>query len=280
MAYKTILVHLNDPRRVKRLLDAAVPAARKMDAHLIGLSVIPPFVVIPGMDGGGASISVDEHRVAYLEEAKAMKATFAAATADLPRPAEWREEDAGFGSIASMVIEAARTVDAVVTSQPDPAWLNSSLREDPVRVVMESGRPALVVPNEGALSLPAKRVLVAWNGTREAARAVFDALPLMEGAQDVGVLWINPEKSSGVARDLPGAEICASLSRHGITCQTLEGHAVGGDAGLELLRQATAFGADLLVMGCYGHSRLREFVLGGASRDVLARMQLPVLMSH
>lgn len=280
MAYKTILVHLNDPRRAKRLLDAAVPLARSMGAHLVGLSVMPPFVVIPGMDGGGASVTVDEHRMAYIEEAKEMKAIFNEATSDLPRPAEWRDEDAGFGSIASMVIDAARSVDLVVASQPDPAWLNSSLREDPVRLAIEGGRPTLLVPNEGKTNLPARRALVAWNGTREAARAVFDAIPLLKDTQDVGVVWINPEKSGGQAGDLPAADICAALSRHGMKCQGIEAHALGGDAGHELLRQATAFGADILVMGCYGHSRLREFVLGGASRDVLSRMTLPVLMSH
>ncbi len=280
MAYKTILVHLNDPRRAKRLLDAAVPLARSMSAHLVGLSVLPPFVVIPGMDGGGVSVTVDEHRLAYVEEAKEMKATFLEATSDLPRPAEWRNEDAGFGSIASIVVDAARSADLVVASQPDPAWLNSSLREDPVRLAIECGRPTLLVPNTGKTRLPAKRAIVAWNGTREAARAAFDAIPLLQDTQDVGVVWINPEKSGGQAGDLPAADICASLSRHGLKCQGIEAHALGGDAGYELLRQATAFGADLLVMGCYGHSRLREFVLGGASRDVLARMELPVLMSH
>jgi len=280
MAYKTILVHFNDPRRAKQLLDAAVPLARNMNAHLVGLSVLPPFVVLPGMDGGGASVSIDEHRLAYVEEAKAMKATFLEATSDLPRPAEWRDEDAGFGSVASIVVDAARSADLIVASQPDPAWLNSSLREDPVRLAIEGGRPALLIPNAGRTRTPPKRALIAWNGTREAARAVFDAIPLLKHADDVGVVWINPEKSGGQAGDLPAAEICAALSRHDMKCQAIEAHATGGDAGYELLRQATSFGADLLVMGCYGHSRLREFVLGGASRDVLARMDVPVLMSH
>jgi nucleotide-binding universal stress UspA family protein len=144
---------------------------------------------------------------------------------------------------------------------------------------MESGRPVLIIPNSGTASLPAKRVTVAWNGKREAARAVFDAMQFLERADDVNVVSINPEKE-GAVLDLPTAEICAALSRHGIKAQGSQSHAIGPDVGGELLRQASAFGSDLLVMGCYGHSRLREFILGGASRHVLSEMRIPILMSH
>jgi nucleotide-binding universal stress UspA family protein len=138
----------------------------------------------------------------------------------------------------------------------------------------------LVVPNTGKAAAPAKTITVAWNGRRESARAVFDALPLLKAADDVNVVWINPEQDRAVSGDIPAAELCTTLARHHVKCQASLATAIGGDVGAELLRQASAFGSDLLVMGCYGHSRLREFILGGASRDILKNMRLPVLMSH
>lgn len=280
MSYRTILVHLSDPRRAGRLLEVAVPMARKMSAHIVGLSIMPPYVVVPAMDGGGTSATIEEHRFAYRDDAARMKEQFLAATSDLPIAGEWREADAAFGTVAGVILDHGRAADIIVASQSDPQWGSSNLFEDPERLIMEAGRPVLLVPNEGRCALPPKRVLAAFDGRREAARAMFDALPLLRQADDVVVLWINPEKAGPAAGDIPAAEICAALARHGIKAQGVDGHAVGGDVGMELLRQAKLDAADLLVMGCYGHSRLREFILGGASRHVLAHMNLPVLMSH
>jgi nucleotide-binding universal stress UspA family protein len=280
MAYKTIIVHLSDPRRSERLLQAAVPLARAMGAHLIGLCVIPPYLIIPAMDGAGVSTTIDAHRTAYRGEVAKLKAAFNQATADLSPPAEWREVDAGYGSVAESIWTSGRASDLVIISQRDSEWSSSSLIEDPERLVMDCGRPVLIVPNTGFASLPPKRVTIAWNGRREAARAIFDALPLLQMASDVNIVWINPEKELPRVGDLPAVEIAAALARHGIKCEATQATAIGADVGAELLRQATVYGSELLVMGCYGHSRLREFVLGGASRHILEQMRLPVLMSH
>ena len=125
-----------------------------------------------------------------------------------------------------------------------------------------------------------KKVLVAWNARREAARAVFDALPLLQQAQEVKVIWVNPQDEGGVASDVPAGDICAALARHGVKCEATEVARPQTNVGRTLLMRAAEYGSDLLVMGCYGHSRLREFVLGGASRHVLDHMTIPVLMSH
>ena len=277
MTIKTILVHLNDLRRTERLLGAVVPLARETGAHVIGLSVLPPFIVVPATDIGGASVSIDEHRIAYQADMAAMKQQFRAATAGIL--AEWREADARFGSVTTEVMEHGRATDLVVASAADPAWGSTTMLEDPVRLVMECGRPVLLIPNAGRTALPPRRIMVAFDGRREAARAVFDAVPLIEKARDVSIVWLNPERAAR-AGDLPAAEISAALARHGAKVEAVEAHAIGADVGPELLRQAKVLGADLLVMGCYGHSRLRELILGGASRHVLAHMDLPVLLSH
>lgn len=279
-AYKTIVAHIHDPARASRILDAAVPLARQMDAHLIGLCVLPPFVVLPAMDAGGASVTVEEHRDAYRTDMETMKAAFEAATATLARPAEWVEADAGFGTVADVVTGFARSADIVIASQALSSWQNSAIIEDPIRVVMASGRPLLLIPNAGPVAVPAKRVTVAWDRRREAVRAVFDAMPILERAENVDAVWIDPQKDKGRAGDVPAADICTTLARHGVTCQATSAMAIDGDVGAELLRQTVAYRSDLLVMGCFGHSRFREFVLGGASRHVLAETEIPVLLSH
>lgn len=280
MSYKTLLAHVADPTRIERLLKAAIPLARSMDAHLVGLSVLPPYVVMPGGETSGASITIDEHRIAYQSEMRQLKESFLTATAGQTFPSEWREADSVFESVSSVVLDHGRSVDLMIASQQDPKWSYSHLMEDNVRIAMQAGRPLLLVPNAGELRLPAKRVTVAWNARREAVRAVFDALPMLQAADSVNVLWINPEREKHLAGDLPGDEICMTLARHGVKCEASSATAIGADVGPELLRQATAYGSDLIVMGCYGHSRLREFILGGVSRHVLAAAQIPVLLSH
>jgi nucleotide-binding universal stress UspA family protein len=125
-----------------------------------------------------------------------------------------------------------------------------------------------------------ERVLVAWNARREAARAVFDALPILQRAKEVKVVWVNPQSEHETAQDIPAADICAALARHGVACEATEQLRPRVNVGETLLACAKDFAADLMVMGCYGHTRLREFVFGGASRQVLKNMSIPVLMSH
>jgi nucleotide-binding universal stress UspA family protein len=280
MSFKTILVHLHDPERSQRLLSAAIPVARQAGAHVIGLSVLPPFYVIPAFDATGAGVLAGEHRDAYAKDMARLKSSFEEVTRGQTFAAEWREADAGTGNATDVILTHGRSVDLVVASQRNPDWPGSEQLEDPVRLAIELGRPLLLVPNRGPIHLPPRRVTVAWNGRREAARAVFDALPFLVGASDVNVLWINPEHEVEKSGDLPGDDICTTLARHGVRCEASRSSAAATDVGSEILRQASAYGSDLIVMGCYGHSRIREFVLGGASRDVMTGTEIPVLLSH
>jgi nucleotide-binding universal stress UspA family protein len=281
MAYKTVLVHCNDKGRIDRLLAAALGVAAPFQAHLVGVSVAPPVVVIPaGMPGSPDTLALDEHCKAYRQDNPAMKALFEAAARSHNLVAEWREGDAASSTVADVVLEHARAADLVIAAQTASEWPGSGHLDIAERLVTGSGRPVLVVPNEGPQSRIGTKVLVAWNGRREAARAAFDALPLLTRAAEVGVVWVNPQAEGQTAQDIPAADICTALARHNVKCeatQTMRPHA---DVGRTLLAYAEESGADLLVMGCYGHSRLREFVLGGASEHVLAHMRLPVLMSH
>jgi nucleotide-binding universal stress UspA family protein len=281
MPYQTILIHCNDKRRINRLLRACETLAGGLQAHLIGLSVVPPSFVIPaGMPGAPDTIVVDEHCKAYRRDVPEMKAAFENAAHGQGLVAQWRELEAGALGVANRLMPSARTSDLVIASQTDPQWPGTLGLDMADRLAMESGRPVLIIPNTGEQRHIADTVLVAWNGRREAARAAFDALPILQRAKEVRVIWINPQSEADTAGETQAGDICAALARHGVNCRAAEEVRPRAGIGEALLACAEDVGADLLVMGCYGHTRLREFVLGGASRHVLAHMTIPVLMSH
>jgi nucleotide-binding universal stress UspA family protein len=281
MSYKTVLVHCNDPRRVERILAPAVEVAAMFAARLIGLSVTPPPVVVAaGIPGAPDTAVLDAHCHAYRRGNPQMREAFAAAGARCGLAAEWREAQATSMSVARCVLAEARAADLVVAAQGDARWSDSAQLDVAERLAEGSGRPVLIIPNAGCLRNLAARILLAWDGRREAARAAFDALPLLKRAQAVEILRIAPPSAGDVAGDAESAEVRSALARHGVRCAATRLAPPHAEVGPALVLRAAEWGADLLVMGCYGHSRLREFVLGGASRHVLAHMQIPVLMSH
>jgi nucleotide-binding universal stress UspA family protein len=188
----------------------------------------------------------------------------------------YREDDATLATTA-----LAAQYDVVVMGQPDPeASTGNLVGLQPEQVVLGCGRPVLVVPYAGDFIEIGRQVLVAWNATREAARALHDAMPILEKAEAVTVIEVDPPGSiAGVVR-LTAEDIAAGLSARGIAA-TAETE-TGGDISVDdlLLSRAADRGVDLLVMGGYGHSRLREFVMGGVSRGIFQHMTVPVLMSH
>ena len=285
MSYKTILVHLNDERRLPGLLRAAAGLAERQHAHLIGLSVVPPVIHTVSEIDIAIPALIEAHRDAYkLQEAR-MKTAFEKATQDSAAPgsftAEWRSLDAyHLASASQMIMPLARAANLIIASQADPDWEGTVMLDFPDMLATDSGRPVLIIPNKSKATFTAKRILVAWNGRREATRAVFDAIPILKNAEEVKVMWIDPQDSNDTAGDLPAADLCAALARHGVKCEETASVSPKLSAGETLLFEATKFGWDMLVMGCYGHSRMREFILGGASRHVLSSMTVPVLMSH
>jgi nucleotide-binding universal stress UspA family protein len=277
MAYKTVLVLCNDKDRVSQVAEPAARVAAQFGAHLVGLSVTPPVHVAPtGMPGTPDTLVIDEHCKAYRKHNPEMRAAFEAAARGHNLTAEWREVDAGSRSVTEAALEHASAVDLIVAGQK--AGLGQLDIAD--RLVLGSGRPVLIVPRQAAVRNVGARILVGWNGHREAARAAFDALPLLKRAEWVKAICVNPQLEGGPARHAPPAEVCAALARHGVKCQATEAVGLRTHDGKTLLACAQDNGADLLVMGCYGHSRFREFVFGGASAHVLEHMTLPVLMSH
>jgi nucleotide-binding universal stress UspA family protein len=280
VSYKTILVHCNDKRRIETLLAPTVRLAETFQAHLLGLSVVPPVSVVAGGVPGAPPMVLDAHCRLYREESPALRSAFESAVQGRGFVAEWIDGDAGAFGVAAHALPYAHAADLIVASQTDPEWVLSEWLDIADDLAMESGRPTLIVPNAGAREVVDEKVLVAWNGRREATRAVFDALPILQRAKSVKVVWINPQTERETARDVPAADLCAALARHGVKCEVTEQVRPRESVGSTLIACAKDSDADLLVMGCYGHTRFRELVFGGASRHVLSHMPIPVLMSH
>lgn len=274
MAITSIVVHVGSDDRSAARIDTAIGLATDHGARLTGLYVVPP-INIPAAARAyvSADIIAEQERIAK-DVAVQAKAAFQARVEREGLASEWRCEK---GDIYEIVALHVRYSDIAVIGQTPPeapeGWLFLQI---PEQVVMSSGRPAIIVPYAGSYPVVGKRVLVSWNGSREATRAVHDALPILEKAESVHVLSINP----GEQHHIPGADITAHLAHHGVRAEATETNSADIDVGDALLSRAADFAADLVVMGAYGHSRAREWVTGGVTRDMLRHMTTPVLMSH
>lgn len=275
MALKDLLVLVdNDPTCVTRV-DLALAVAAEHQAHLTGLHVMPwpPLQVYSEMP---IPESFEKMQLLELEEAsRRAAAVFAKCAARTTVPTEWR---VAAGDAVRVAREHARYSDLTLVPQGlELGSASADLSMLPEELALTVGRPVVVVPRFGTFERIGRRALVAWNGSREATRAVHDALPLLQRAEQVTVLSIDPE---GDTERLPGGDIARHLARHGVTVRaaTITGTDVAvGDL---LLSYAVDHDIDLIVMGAYGHTRLRELVLGGATRTLLRHMTVPVLMSH
>lgn len=269
MDYKSLLVHLDDTERCAVRVALALDLADRFDAHLVGLYV--PFSPI-----GGA----DEARAAEQRRATA-HASFLCAAERAGRIVEWRAPERADLPGATL---HARHADLLVLGQHDDARGRSvnATGDFVTDLLMTSARPAVVVPYTGAFSSFAQNILIAWDGSREAARATSDALPLLVRAQYVSIAVVAPPRSAELARATDAAiDAAAWLDRHGVSASFHESVCeYGFESGVTLLSRASDVNADLLVTGAWAHSHLRERVLGGVTRTLLESMTLPVLMSH
>ena len=270
MSYKTILIHLAGEAAFDSVVTPAFDLAQRFGAHVIGLSVVPPYVFKPTFLPGSNSAVGDQHRKDFADETLRLKPRFETAARNAGVSAQWVDEDAGLLPVWRRVVAYGRAADLIITPAPKD--------DDAEQIVLQSGRPVLFVP-EGPGRGVGKWVTVAWNARREGTRAAFDALPILATAEAVKVLWINPEDDNET-EGVPTGDLCTALARHRVPAEAVEIKAPDEKVGEALTRFLRDSGSDLLVMGCYGHSRLREMVLGGATRRMLASLTVPVLMSH
>ncbi len=192
-------------------------------------------------------------------------------------PAETRTISASISGAADEIGRLGRRFDLIIVGQPNR---QKSLPDEVVDegVLFESGRPVIFVPfiHKGGVTLD--RIMVCWDGSRTAARAIADAMPILKKAKQVEVVIISDKP--GKADEVPGADLGQHLARHGLKIDVKRITSPDTDVPSTILSYAADSSADMIVMGGYGHSRLREFVLGGATRGMLEAMTVPVLMSH
>lgn len=276
MAIKDLVVHVDSSQAVQKRLEAAIRIAQTHDAHLTGLYVIPTTDFPAFMEVPSAFEAIQKVRQYRQQEAETSRAAFEEATHRAGVSAEWRCAE---GELTEKLGESARYSDLVILGQhnPDEHDANQGLAD---RLVLEVGRPCLVIPYIGARETLGQRVLVAWNARREAVRAVNDALPILQAADRAVVLSVNPAYGEDGEGDIPSADICHHLAHHGVKAKAETTVAKDIDVGSLLLSHAADMGADMIVMGAYGHSRFREMVLGGVSREMFRTMTVPVFMSH
>jgi nucleotide-binding universal stress UspA family protein len=284
MAYKDILVHLDDSARSPERLNLAIWLAAASGAHLTGVHAIniPAASMFYGYSmtvaSPGPEDLIETLRAEVLERIGPVEEAFRERIRQEGLDGEWRVVE---GEPGAMLALHARYADLAIVGQPNRHEPQSDGSDAiPVSVLMSSGRPALVVPFAGRFAMIGEHVLVAWNASREAARALNDALPLLRTAQKVTVLAINPERGLAGHGDIPSADISLHLARHGVKAEAA--HTVATDIadGPALLSYAADIGVDLIVAGAYGHSRMRELAFGGVTRTLLNEMTVPVLFSH
>lgn len=269
---KEILAHMDyRPQRMQHL-SLAIRLAQRLGARLIGLFPVEPPPAMAFVDSPTAIDILQRQLEEATRHAEKVQAEFEEATRREGIAAGWRREN---GEAISLLVQHGRYADLIILPQEDEAGRSGRLLAG--EVVLAVGRPVLVVPSAGGPKQTGERVLVAWNGSREATRALHDALPILRLAAEVAVLSVSPP---GATSDTGSAEIAAHLAAHGVTATAEQIQMRDQEVGEVLLNAISDRGMDLLVMGAYGRSRLRELVLGGVSRDILAHMTVPVLMSH
>jgi nucleotide-binding universal stress UspA family protein len=257
----------------------SIGLARDFAAQLVGVYIVPGLEMTPSL----AAMLPDGIVAARLKQSgdaqhDAERAFRDAAARGALASIEWR---APAGPAIETAIAHGRTTDLIVVGQAEPDAEGAAFATDLINAaVLSTGRPVLVVPYTGAEPTWGENVLVAWDGGHEASRAIADALPLLRRARKVSVMVVNADEAS-VAGSAPAAtRLAAWLAQHGVDIGIVHQESTDVRVGEWLLSRVADSGCDLVVMGGYAHARVREMVLGGVTRSMLAAMTVPVLMSH
>lgn len=276
-AIQSILVHVDaGPHCVPRLQLARALAAQH-GSSVTALYAVRPIYVPLAFEVASAGVASDA--LLALDEARLAAAHKMVAEVNAQPGVEVQWQAAPEGPEYEFIHRAFFS-DLLVLGQRDPALRDTGVSNDFVQsVVIATGKPALIVPHIQSGAAPFDTVLVAWKESREAARAVSGALPVLRAARAVHV--VMEDVAQDVAQEGPMSSLRAFFEGHGVRAIRYESlDCEPANAGDALLSRAADLGVDLMVMGCYGHSRAREVVLGGATRTVLQTMTVPVWMAH
>lgn len=278
MTYRDIVVLVDAEPASAGLVQAAAALAKPFGATLEGVFARTSFPTqffaaepFPGLSLFVLPEVVGQHDAAMAEAAEAARMRFEAAAGEAGVRSDWTVID---GDTPDAMVAVMRRCDlTVLPRRPASALAANSLT--PARLSLAGGGPVVLMPEDAADRPIGRRVLVAWNGGREAARALRDAMPLLQDAEKVFVLTVDPSGEGG-----PEGLLQRHLERHGLEAEVIIDRNDDFTAAALMLEQIERLEADLLVMGLYGHSRLQELALGGVSQDMLNRCPIPILASH
>jgi nucleotide-binding universal stress UspA family protein len=274
---KDIVVNLNVGEKTNQACDYAVSVAATFDAHLAGIAFrYDPIIPVSGAGYIPADV-IDAQERDNEAATRAALDYFAAVCSRAGVNGEPLTLNASFGGVGDQFSRIARRFDLSIVGQaePDASAVEEIIAES---ALFESGRPVIMVPYIQKAPLKLDNVMVCWDGSRAASRAIADAMPLLAKAGRVEVVIVTNER--GKQDEVAGADMGAHLARHGLNVEVRRTALGDVDVADILLSHAADAGSDLIVMGGYGHSRLREFVLGGVTRSIVRSMTVPVLMSH
>lgn len=277
--FRRIAVHLDNGVDCRRRIDIALQMAKVHDAHLTGIFA---SYMLPGYfydEGGLWARSMDIIKEINTKGRTATQEAFSQAAAQAGVAISWRQGD---DTPADCLARHARYSDVVIVSQENGYDIEAATGNDFVaQTLLAAGRPVIVLPTVGKCETIGSRALYCWNRSREAARALADAAPMLRSAVALRALTLQDANTEDPERQAAYEDLAAYCASHGfppLEPETRDARETGiGDA---ILDAAADFGADLIVMGAYGHSRARQWILGGATRSLLTAMTVPVLFSH
>jgi len=281
MSWKDILVIVSEAEADEPALALAEALAKQCEkCHLSAAFLTPlpdePLAYEPTVVAGVWAELLGRAR----QEADAERKRVEARLQRADRPVELRNAEALSRDLGRVAAVHARYADVAVMTRPSDG-VGAELREEIIEgVLFHSGRPALIAPPNWSGQSIGKRVVIAWDASREATRALSEADDILEFAESVTVLTVDAKPKMFGHGDQPGANIAAHLSRRGLPAEVRNVDSMGRSAALAILDEAVSLNADLVVMGGYAHSRLRELVFGGATRELLRSATVPLLMAH
>ncbi len=257
--------------------DFAVSVAEAFEAHVLGVAFAYEPIIPGSVMGGIPPEFIESQRADSDKKARSAIARFEQAASRAGVAAETRSISASISGAADLLGRLGRRFDLIVVGQPER---DKGLPDEVVDegVLFESGRPVIFVPYIQKAGLKLDRVMVCWDGSRAATRAIADAMPFLYKAKQVAIVIVASK--AGKSDEIPGADLGQHLARHGLKVDVKRITSPDIDVPSTILSYAADSSADMIVMGGYGHSRLREFVLGGVTRGLLESMTVPVLMSH
>jgi nucleotide-binding universal stress UspA family protein len=274
---KDLVVNLTGGHPQDFAADYALSVAAAFGAHVVGVGFIYEPIIPGSVLGGAPTDLIEVQREENAKAAKAAIARFEQVANSAGLSFETRMLDASIAGAADLFGRIARRFDLAVVGQ---AQREQGASEELLieGALFGSGRPVVVVPHTQRAGLKLDRVLACWDGSRPAARAIADAVPFLTRAKTIEIVVVTGERDK--SGEITGTNMKRHLARHGVTVEIkkLSAGSVGVQAAI--LAHAADSRADFLIMGGYGHSRLREFILGGVTRSILASMPMPVLMSH